>query len=183
MAEITIAVIGSAGSISPACQEVARHVGGYIALRGFNLICGGLGGVMAAACEGFKQVEGAPGKTLGYLPGYAAADANPFIDIALPTGLDIGRNQLVVSSGAAVIAIGGGAGTLSEIALASQLGKPIGLVRLCGGWAEQLPEGFLDHRQTSYMQSLDTLEAVEAFIQNCANTTMEALSVNGWSDR
>lgn len=183
MSKITISVIGSAGTLSPEHHAIALHVGRVIALNGFNLVCGGLGGVMAAACEGFKHVAGARGKTLGYLPGYAATDANPFIDIALPTGLDIGRNQLVVAAGVAVIALGGGAGTLSEIALASQLRKPIGLVRLCGGWAEQLPEGYLDHRHTSYMHSLDTLEAITDFIAQCADSSMEAFSVNGWNDR
>ncbi|KPQ01669.1 LOG family protein [Marinobacter sp. HL-58] len=183
MAEIGISVVGFAGSINEASQLAAKEVGDIIARRGLNLVCGGMGGVMAASCEGFKQVEGAPGKTIGYLPFYDFADANPWVDIVLPTGLDIGRNQLVVAAGRALVAIGGGAGTLSEIALAGQLGKPIGLVTWCGGWSAQLEEGFIDHRKKSYLKLLNSTKEVEVFINDCLSYQPKVESINAWHDR
>ena len=86
------------------------------------LVCGGLGGAMEAACRGAKQ---AGGTTVGILPGSDRAAANEFVDVVLPTGLGEGRNALVVRAADALIAVGGGYGTLSEIALALRAGKPV----------------------------------------------------------
>jgi uncharacterized protein (TIGR00725 family) len=86
------------------------------------LVCGGLGGVMEAACTGAK---GGGGTTIGILPGTDRAAANPFVDFAIPTGLGEARNALVVRAADALIAIGGGYGTLSEIAFALKAGKPV----------------------------------------------------------
>ncbi len=110
----TIAVIG-AGDASQ--REVARaeEVGRLVAERGAALVCGGLGGVMEAACRGAKQ---AGGTTIGILPAYNKNAANPFVDYAVVTGLGHARNVIVASSADAVIAVGGKAGTLSEIAFA-----------------------------------------------------------------
>jgi uncharacterized protein (TIGR00725 family) len=85
-------------------------------------VCGGLGGVMEAACRGAKD---AGGTTVGILPGTDRAAANPFVDVAVATGLGEARNALVVRAADAVIAIGGGYGTLSEIALALKAGKRV----------------------------------------------------------
>jgi uncharacterized protein (TIGR00725 family) len=93
-----------------------------VAERGAVLVCGGLGGAMEAACRGARA---AGGTTVGILPGSERADANPYVDIALPTGLGEGRNALVVRTADALIAVGGGYGTLSEIALALRHGKPV----------------------------------------------------------
>jgi uncharacterized protein (TIGR00725 family) len=97
-------------------------VGRGLAERGTVLVCGGLGGVMEAACRGAKE---AGGTTVGILPGLDPADANPYVDVALATGLGEGRNLLVVRAADALIAIGGGHGTLSEIALALKAGKRV----------------------------------------------------------
>jgi uncharacterized protein (TIGR00725 family) len=86
------------------------------------LVCGGLGGAMEAACRGAKA---AGGTTVGILPGSDRAAANPFVDVAVPTGLGQGRNLVVVHAADAVVAVGGGYGTLSEIALALRHGKPV----------------------------------------------------------
>jgi uncharacterized protein (TIGR00725 family) len=86
------------------------------------LVCGGLGGVMEAACRGAK--DGA-GTTVGILPGTDRGEANEFVDVAIPTGLGEARNALVVRAADALIAVGGGYGTLSEIALALKAGKRI----------------------------------------------------------
>jgi uncharacterized protein (TIGR00725 family) len=93
-----------------------------VAERRAVLVCGGLGGAMEAACRGAKQAGGA---TVGLLPGADRAEANPYVDVPLPTGLGEGRNLLVVRAADVVIAVGGGYGTLSEIALALRHGKPV----------------------------------------------------------
>lgn len=116
-----IGVIG-AGDCSDAVAGLAREVGFEIGRRGWILICGGLGGVMTAAAEGCVE---AGGTTVGILPGMEKAAANPFITIPLPTGLQEGRNLLVVRASDVLIAIAGGYGTLSEIALALKGGKPV----------------------------------------------------------
>jgi uncharacterized protein (TIGR00725 family) len=102
--------------------DAAADVGRLVAERGAVLVCGGLGGSMESACRGAKD---GGGLTVGILPGPDRSAANPFVDVALPTGLGEARNALVVRAADAVIAIGGGYGTLSEIALALKAGKPV----------------------------------------------------------
>jgi uncharacterized protein (TIGR00725 family) len=116
-----IGVIGGA-VCSPEIYEIARDVGREIATNGFALVCGGLGGVMEAACQGAQK---AGGITIGLLPTSDKKDANPYCDLVIPTGLGHARNVLVVHASDALIAVDGEAGTLSEIAIALKIGKPI----------------------------------------------------------
>ncbi len=116
-----VAVIGAADPTAVEA-ELARKVGLLLAREGLAVVCGGLGGVMAAACEGAKA---GGGLTVGILPGREKLDANVYVDLAIPTGLNEARNALVALAGDAVIAIGGGFGTLSEIALALRAGKAV----------------------------------------------------------
>lgn len=116
-----ISVIG-AGTCSAEIARMSEELGSEIARRGAVLICGGLGGVMTATASGSRR---AGGLTVGVLPGYDARAANPFVDIALPTGMGHARNVIVVAAGDAVIALPGEHGTASEIALALTLGKPV----------------------------------------------------------
>ena len=102
--------------------EVAEDVGTAIAEAGAGLVCGGLGGVMEAACRGARSRGGL---TLGLLPGLDREAANGWVVVAVPTGLGEARNALVVRAADAVVAIGGGWGTLSEIALALKTGVPV----------------------------------------------------------
>ena len=102
--------------------SIAEKVGVLIARSGATLVCGGLGGVMEAACKGAKS---AGGSTIGILPGLSKNEANQWIDIPICTGLGDARNIVVVRTGSAVIAIGGAYGTLSEIGHALSDGKPI----------------------------------------------------------
>jgi uncharacterized protein (TIGR00725 family) len=111
---------------------LAGAVGRLLAERGCALVCGGLGGAMAAACRGAKEAGGA---TIGIIPGYEERAANPWVDHVICTGLGQARNTLVVASGQAVIAVGGGWGTLSEIALGLRLGRTVVLL---GGWSNLL---------------------------------------------
>ncbi len=116
-----IAVIGGS-TCSSEEAAVAEETGRLLAQRGAILVCGGLGGVMAAAARG-AQTNG--GTTVGILPGDDPGDANTYISIPLATGLGEMRNFLIVRTVQALIAIGGGVGTLSEIALAQRIGKPV----------------------------------------------------------
>ena len=167
-----VSVIGSARIADNRNIELAQNIGKSIAQAGYHLVCGGLGGVMLESCRGFKQVERTAGCTVGILPSYDTTTANEFIDVVIPTGLDIGRNHLVVSSGFAVIVIGGGAGTLSEIALASQINKPIILMKGSGGWADKLTERYLDNRcntQLYHIESVSQLPAILNKLEQQAN--------------
>lgn len=126
---IQIAVIGSSEP-RPEAMAVAEEVGGVIAGLGAVLICGGLGGTMEAAARGAR---GKGALSIGILPTYDKESANPFIDIAIPTGLGHARNVVVVASGDAVVALPGEHGTRSEVAVALKLGKPVFGV---GAWGE-----------------------------------------------
>jgi uncharacterized protein (TIGR00725 family) len=114
-----IAVIGHGQATSQEC-EAAYATGRMIARNGTVLVCGGLGGVMEAACRGARE---AGGTTVGILPG--TEGGNPYLDITIRTGLGHARNALVVLSADAVIAVGGRYGTLSEIATALKTGRPV----------------------------------------------------------
>ncbi len=119
--ELFIAVIGG-GKCSPEEAHLAEEVGRELAKRGVILICGGLGGVMEAACKG-AAAEG--GTTIGILPGDSRCTANPYVSIPIVTGMGLARNALVAKSAQAVIAIDGSYGTLSEIAYALINGIPV----------------------------------------------------------
>jgi uncharacterized protein (TIGR00725 family) len=116
-----VAVVGP-GNATAAELTAAAAVGGELARAGVVLVCGGLGGVMEAACRGARD---GGGMTVGILPGDDRAAANPFVDVAVATGLGEARNALIVRSVDAVVAVGGGYGTLSEIALALKAGKRV----------------------------------------------------------
>ena len=116
-----VAVVGP-GEASPAELHTAEEVGAGLAAAGAVVVTGGLGGVMEAACRGARSRRG---RTLGILPGDDRDAANGWVEIAVTTGMGELRNGLVVRAADAVVAIGGGHGTLSEIALALKLGRPV----------------------------------------------------------
>jgi uncharacterized protein (TIGR00725 family) len=116
-----IAVVGGALASAAECDAAAR-IGRLIAEAGAVLVCGGLGGVMEAACRGAVD---AGGTTVGVLPGRDRLDANVYVDVAIPTGIGEARNAVVVGMADAVVAVGGEFGTLSEIALALKAGTSV----------------------------------------------------------
>jgi uncharacterized protein (TIGR00725 family) len=116
-----LAVVGP-GAASSEELETAEEVGRVVARAGATLVCGGLGGVMEAACRG-ARAEGAT--TIGILPGLDRSAANPHVEVAIATGLGEARNALVVRAADALVAVGGAYGTLSEIALALKAGKRV----------------------------------------------------------
>ena len=116
-----VAVVGP-GEASRDELEAAEAVGRGVASRGAVVVCGGLGGVMEAACRGARE---AGGVTVGILPGSDRGAANEFVDVAIATGLGEARNALVVRAADVLIAVGGSWGTLSEIALALKTGRRV----------------------------------------------------------
>jgi hypothetical protein len=118
---VIIGVIGG-GTCTDTIYKLAEEVGRLIAERGAILICGGLAGVMEAACKGAKR---AGGTTIGVLPGTDKRDANPYVDIPIVTAMSIARNNIIVRTADGLIAIDGEYGTLSEIAIALNLHKPV----------------------------------------------------------
>ncbi|HVC72017.1 MAG TPA: TIGR00725 family protein [Acidimicrobiales bacterium] len=118
---IYVAVVGPGRASAGECRA-AEQVGRRIGEAGAVLVCGGLGGVMEAACRG-GRAGGAT--TLGILPGTDRSAANDFVDVAVATGIGEARNALVVATADAVVAVGGEFGTLSEIALALKAGRPV----------------------------------------------------------
>jgi uncharacterized protein (TIGR00725 family) len=117
-----IAVCGPGRDATDGSLAAAEDAGAAIADAGAVLVCGGLGGVMEAACRGARSRGG---ETVGLLPGLDREDANGWVRIAIPTGLGEARNALIVRAADALVAIGGGWGTLSEIALALRRGIPV----------------------------------------------------------
>lgn len=136
-----MAVVGSA-HCDRAVADLAREVGREIARSGAVLLSGGRGGVMAAASAGARS---AGGLTVGILPGTdaAASPPNRWLDVAVFTGIGQARNQVLVLSAAAVIAVGGGWGTLSEIALALKHGIPVVSLE---SWYPVRPDGAAEPR-------------------------------------
>ncbi len=116
-----IGIIG-AGICDGATAARAEAIGRMVAERGALLYCGGLGGVMEAAARGAAE---AGGITVGILPGAKASDANPYIRIPVVTGMGHARNVVLVRSCEVIIALSGSHGTLSEIALALKMWKPV----------------------------------------------------------
>jgi uncharacterized protein (TIGR00725 family) len=119
---VTYVGVCGAGVASGELAGVAEEVGRGLADAGAVLVCGGLGGVMQAASRGARE---AGGMTVGLLPGSDRSAGNPWLSVAVATGLGEMRNALLVRSVDVVIAIGGEWGTLSEIAFARKLGKPV----------------------------------------------------------
>ncbi|HEX2053590.1 MAG TPA: TIGR00725 family protein [Actinomycetota bacterium] len=126
-----IGVIGPSDA-SPEVLRDAEEAGLCIARAGAVLVTGGGGGAMQAACRGAK-VGG--GTTIGLLPGLSRGEGNPYLDISIPTGMGEMRNVLVVRCSDALLAVGGGFGTLSEIGLALKLDKPLAGI---GTWQASL---------------------------------------------
>lgn len=154
-----VAAVVGANSASDAVLVAAEQIGGGLVDVGFRVATGGLGGVMAAASRGARQAAGwSDGTVIGVLPGLIAAEANPYVDVVVPTGMNYARNTILVAMADVVVAVGGGSGTLSEIALAWQHGKPIVTLDLGEGWSSRLAGERLDHRREDPLHRAVTAE-------------------------
>ncbi|GIK54143.1 MAG: hypothetical protein BroJett014_31160 [Planctomycetota bacterium] len=141
-----IAVVGDAVVPAGSPNDVlAEEIGRALVDAGYRVMTGGLGGVMESACRGAKSSDRyAPGDTIGVLPGHDPTEANLHVDIVIPSGLDHVRNS-VVAHADALIAIGGGAGTMSEICLAWIYKRLIIAIRI-DGWSGRVADQRIDER-------------------------------------
>ncbi|WP_299591304.1 TIGR00725 family protein [uncultured Microbulbifer sp.] len=162
---LQIAVVGSASNqLSEVQRTLAFHVGKLVIDNDCRLINGGMGGVMEqAACGARSSTRHQPGDVIGILPSYDKAEANPYVDIVLPTGLGVARNTVLMAACDAVIALDGGSGTLSEIALAWQMRKPIACVG-GEGWHTRLQTLMLDERRDDAIAVCPDMEALAGFL-------------------
>jgi uncharacterized protein (TIGR00725 family) len=144
-----LSVIGNGTAIDSRTEQLCLELGQRAVDAGFRIACGGLGGVMAAVARGARQSERwREGDVVGILPGYDATAASEHVDVVVPTGLGWARNVLVVAMADVVVAVGGGSGTLSELAYAWQLSKPIVGLAAVEGWSQKLGGERLDGRRS-----------------------------------
>jgi uncharacterized protein (TIGR00725 family) len=165
-----VAVIGN-GEPDAERDKLAEEVGAAVVGAGCGLVCGGLGGVMEAASRGARRAatDGRP-PIVAILPGIDKREANPHADIVIPTGLGYARNLLVVLAADAVVAIGGQSGTLSEMAHAWQMGKPLCALVGAQGWAAQLAGTRIDDKRSDAVHAARSAEDVEAWLRALALT-------------
>lgn len=150
-----VSILGSNSNVSDQTILFAEELGKAIVDNGWILCTGGRSGIMEAASRGAQTSDAWTGhQVICILPSDSHDEANAFVDIAIPSGLGLLRNGLVVRAADACIAISGGAGTLSEIAFAWQFGTPIAAFTDGDGWAAQLAGQALDHRSPKTIHEL-----------------------------
>jgi uncharacterized protein (TIGR00725 family) len=159
-----LAVVGHGDPIDAATTSEAQAVGRLAIDAGFRRVTGGLGGGMAAAAVGARSSSRRQeGDIVAILPGRDAGAAHAESDIVIPSGLGLARNVLVVATADVVVVVGGGAGTLSEIALAWQLGKPVVALTSVEGWGAALAGQALDERRGAVIiEAANATQAIAA---------------------
>jgi uncharacterized protein (TIGR00725 family) len=158
-------VVGSARASKP-LVDAAFEAGREIIRAGYSLLCGGLGGVMEAACRGAAAEAGRnSGRIIGILPGTDKHEANSYVDVVITTGIGFARNMIIACAGDAVIAVGGGSGTMSEIAMAWQYGKPIVVIEGLPGTAGDLVGKSLDDRRSGTVAGAATAAEAVALLK------------------
>lgn len=163
-----IGIIGPNKSMcSQQLYDFGVALGRQTATKDRTFVCGGLGGFMEAVCKGVKQSPDTfNGQTVGILPDDTTDNANPFIDTAVATGAGIARNIIIVQTADIIIAAGGGAGTLSEIAFAWQLNKTVLCVTQFDGWAKELAGKNLDSRHNGLLIPVSTIDEILNHLDN-----------------
>ncbi len=148
MRKHVVSILGGNSQVSDFALEQAHALGKAIIDEGWLLCTGGRAGIMEAASKGARASELWTGhQILGVLPDDIHDAGNEYLDIVLPSGLGLTRNALVVRFSDVCVALSGGAGTLSEIALAWQFERPVAVMSNSGGWSEKLADVALDHRK------------------------------------
>ncbi len=158
-----IGVVGSgSGEINEKIYEIAEKLGSLIAQEKFALVCGGLFGIMEAVCKGAKSAKGF---TIGFIPGLDKKSANRYVDLIVPTGIGEARNLILVSTADVIITIAGESGTLSEIAYAWKIAKPIISLSTTGGWSTKLADKKIDNKRKDKIYSAQTPEDAIDFVK------------------
>ena len=155
-----MSVVGQGSGLDDVVRAMCRELGRHAVDAGFRVATGGLGGAMADVSRGAREAERyREGDVIGVLPTYDPESANPDVDIVVPTGIGIARNVVLVAMADVVVAVAGGSGTLSEIAVAWQLGKPVIALGPSGGWAEKLAGEAIDGRRPDVVESAEDASA------------------------
>jgi hypothetical protein len=157
--KILIAVVGSEKHVNKKHLKTAEKVGKEIARRGGVVLCGGRAGVMDAVAKGCKSENGL---VIGILPESDRSNVSKFVDIPILTGMGFARNQIIGFSCDAMIAIGGGVGTLTEMAYAYAYSKPIVAIEGMGGWPEKFIGKYMDRKKrVKVVRAKNAKEAVD----------------------
>lgn len=178
-----IAIIGNANiENSTKKQKMAFKIGKKVIDNNYILATGGLGGVMEYASKGARSSSNyTQGSILGFLPNHDKSEMNPYIDIAIPTGLGLVRNYLLISSADAVVSIGGGSGTLNEISIAWQMKKLIISLK-SDGWSEKLGGKSLDKRRDDFIYSVknskEAIKIINREVDNYTAYSFQGIEVN-----
>ncbi len=161
--------IGIIGPNSSMCSEelfsFGIELGKSIAKKERIFICGGYGGFMEAVCKGIKESQCIFfGQTIGILTEDNIVGVNPHVDIAIPTGIGIARNIIIINTAEIIIAAGGGAGTLSELAFAWQKNKKVLCVEQFDGWAKKLANKSIDIRYSDLLVGVNSTKQINNII-------------------
>lgn len=140
--------------------KFAFDLGRLLAVNCYNVITGGKGGVMEGVFKGIKTTKNAGAITVGIIPEEDKEFANEYCDIIIPSGVGTARNKIIINTSDIVIAIAGGAGTLSEIAFAWQMNKPVLAYSEFEGWAKELAGKTLDNQSTRHIIKVNSLEEI-----------------------
>ncbi len=163
-----IGVVGSgSGKLNEKIYEIAEKLGYLIAKENFILVCGGLYGIMEQVCKGAKSADGF---TIGFIPSLDKRNANHYVDLIIPTGMGEARNLILVSTADVIITIAGDSGTLSEIAFAWKMSKPIISLSSTGGWSTKLADKKIDNKRKDKIYSAQTPEDAIKILKNILKT-------------
>mgnify|MGYP001080581558 FL=1 len=164
-------VIGVIGQNQPNCSreefDFGLLLGRYLSDEGYLIATGGMFGIMEAVCQGARNSPlYVTGSTIGFIPAIDKNLANPFCDIVIPTGMGLSRSILLVNSSDILIAVGGGASTLSEIGYAWQTGKTVLCCRQFEGWSKNLANQSLDNRVEDLLISVNSIDDIRSELKN-----------------
>jgi hypothetical protein len=159
MSQITVVGDSAAGEEA---LRLAEQVGRSVAELGFAIVTGGRGGIMAAANKGAYE---AGGISIGILPSQNPGNANAYCNIVIPTGMGHARNALTALACDAIVAIGGGAGTLSELCFSWIHDKPVFVFPQFGGWSEKLADNVIDNRRSDRIVPCNSVEDLVDYLR------------------
>ncbi|MCF8357370.1 MAG: TIGR00725 family protein [Prolixibacteraceae bacterium] len=162
-----ISIIGpNANKCTDEMYRFGLELGKAMAEAGYIIVCGGMYGIMEAVCKSAREAgTGREVNSIGIIPGSDKTEANSYCDLVIPTGMGIARNVLVVNSGDAVVAVAGGSGTLSELAMAWQLGKKVICYTGFEGWARELAGKGLDSIERPSFLYASTIEEILSLLK------------------
>ncbi|MEN8138968.1 MAG: TIGR00725 family protein [Bacteroidota bacterium] len=164
-------VIGVIGPNQSRCTIDVYNFGIKLGKRlideGYSIVNGGMQGFMEAVSKGARTSDNySYGKIIGIVPGEDKDEANSYCDIVIATGIGWARNQIIINSADFIVAVSGGAGTLSEIAYSWQVGKKIICYTKLDGWSKELAGRELDLRNSSKLTAAESIDEIIESIPN-----------------